>query len=144
MAVRVRSDTGEATPEKRYGVTNWSDYEPALANRGNRTIWFDHVSVKYNWTVAVPVGRRKPGLYSETAIQTCLMIKALFQLPYRATEGLMELLMRLCQRDLPVPDHTHMSRPAGAISVTVPHRPCNGPTHVDSTRLKAGGGGVVR
>jgi hypothetical protein len=98
-------------------VTSWSEYDRSLVNRGNLTIWFDDASIKDNWTPAPPVGRGKPGLYSETAIQTCLTIKALFQLPYRATEGLMKSLMRLCQLDLPVPDHTHMSRRAGEISV---------------------------
>ncbi len=53
-------------------------------------------------------GRRgKPGLYSESAFQTCLTIKALFQLPCRATEGVIKSLMRLCHLVLPVPDHTH-------------------------------------
>lgn len=140
MAVRVRLNTGEATPEQWYGVTNCSDYDRALVNRGNGTIWFDDASIKDNWMAAAPVGRRKPGLFSETAIHTCLTIKALFPLPYRATESLMELLMRLCQRDLRVSDHNHMSRPVSTISV----RPCKGQTHVDSTRLKAVGGVVVR
>jgi len=119
MATRVKPDTGDATSKQRYRVTNWSEYHRSLVNRG------------------------KPGLYSETAIQTCLTIKALFHLPYRATEGLMKSLMRLSQLDLPVPDHTHMSRRAGEISVKIPRRPRKGPTHVvvDSTGLKIFGEG---
>jgi len=51
--------------------------------------------------------------------------------------------MRLSQLDLPVPDHTHMSRRAGEISVKIPRRPRKGPTHVvvDSTGLKIFGEG---
>jgi hypothetical protein len=93
MPARVRPDTGEATSEQRYRVTNWSEYDRSLANRGNLTIWFDDASIKDNWTPAPPVGRGKPRLCSETAIQTCLTTKALFQLPYRATEGLMKSLV---------------------------------------------------
>ena len=64
-------------------------------------------------------------------------------MPYRATEGLIKSLMRLCHLDLPVPDHTHMSRRAGEISVKIPRRPRQGPTHVvvDSTGLKIFGEG---
>jgi len=119
MATRVRPDTAETTSTRRYRVTNWSDYDRSLVSRG------------------------KLGLYSETAIQTCLTIKALFQLPCRATEGLMKSLMRLCQLALPVRDHAHMSRRAGKISVKIPRRPRKGPTHavVDSTGPKIFGEG---
>ena len=143
MAMRVKPETGEVRLKQRYRVTNWSEYDRALVNRGNLTIWFDEASIRDSWTPPRPIGRGKPGLYSETAIQTCLTIKTLFQLPYRATEGLIKSLMRLCHLDLPVPDHTHMSRRAGELSVKIPRRPRQGPTHVvvDSTGLKIFGEG---
>ena len=143
MAMRVKPDTGEVGLKQRYRVTNWSEYDRALVNRGNLTIWFDDASIRDNWTPPPPVGRGKPGWYSEIAIQTCLTVKTLFQLPYRATEGLVKSLMRLCQLDLPVPDHTHMSRRASQLSVQIPRRPRKGPTHVvvDSTGLKIFGEG---
>ena len=77
------------------------------------------------------------------AIQTCLTLKTLFRLPYRATEGLLKSLMRLCALDLPVPDHTHMSRRAATLQVKIPRRPRTGATHVvvDSTGLKIFGEG---
>jgi hypothetical protein len=77
------------------------------------------------------------------AIQTCLTLKTLFRLPYRATEGLLKSLMRLCALNLPVPDHTHMSRRAATLEVKIPRRPRVGATHVvvDSTGLKIFGEG---
>ncbi len=89
------------------------------------------------------MGRGKPGLYSDVAIQTCLTLKTLFRLPYRATEGLLKSLMRLCQLDLPVPDHTHLSRRASTLTVQIPRRPRSGPVPivVDSTGLKVFGEG---
>ncbi len=89
------------------------------------------------------MGRGTPGQYSDMAIQTCLTIKALFQWPYRATEGLVRSLMHLCQLDLPVPDHSYLSRRAAELSVKIPRRPRQGPTHgvVDSTGLKIFGEG---
>ena len=143
MVMRVNPDTGEVGLKQRYRVTNWSEYDRALVNRGNLTIWFDDESLRDSWTPPPPVGRGTPGRYSEIALQTCLTIKGLFQLPYRATEGLVRSLMRLCHLDLPVPDHSYMSRRAAELSVQIPRRPRPGPTHVviDSTGLKIVGEG---
>lgn len=115
MAARAKKDPGTTKPKYRYQVTNWAEYDRALVSRGDLTIWFDAATIKQGWTPPPPVGRGKPGLYSALAIQTCLTLKALFRLPYRATEGLMKSLMRLNGLDLPVPDHTHMSRRAAQL-----------------------------
>ena len=51
--------------------------------------------------------------------------------------------MRLCHLDLPVPDHSYLSRRAAELSVQITCRPRQGPTHgvVDSTGLKIFGEG---
>ena len=95
MAARAKKDPGTAKPKYRYQVMNWAEYDRALVSRGDLTIWFDEATIREGWTPPPPVGRGKPGLYSALAIQTCLTLKTLFRLPYRATEGLMKSLMRL-------------------------------------------------
>ena len=143
MAARTQRDERTAQPKYRYQVKNWAETDRALVNRGNLTIWFDQASIAQSWTPPRPVGRGKPGTYSDLAIQTCLTLKALFRLPYRATEGLLKSLMRLSALDLPVPDHTHMSRRAATLEVQIPRRPRTGATHVmvDATGLKIFGEG---
>ncbi len=143
MTARVKADQGAAKPKYAYRVTNWAEYDRALVNRGDLTIWFDEATIKETWTPPPPQGRGKPGVYSDVAIQTCLTLKTLFGLPYRATEGLLKSLMRLHGLDLPVPDHTHMSRRAAQLCVKIPRRPRKGPVHVvvDSTGLKIFGEG---
>ena len=143
MAARTKRDDSLAKAKYRYQVKNWVEYDRALVNRGNLTIWFDEGSIAKIWTPPRPVGRGKPGSYSDLAIQTCLTLKTLFRLPYRATEGLLKSLMRLCALDLPVPDHTHMSRRAATLEVKIPRRPRTGATHVvvDSSGLKIFGEG---
>ena len=143
MAAKTKIDESTAKAKYRYQVKNWSEYDRALVNRGNLTIWFDEASIAERWTPPRPVGRGKPGTYSDVAIQTCLTLKTLFRLPYRATEGLLKSLMRLCALDLPVPDHTHMSRRAATLEVKIPRRQRVGATHVvvDSTGLKIFGEG---
>ena len=143
MAARAKKDESVAKPKYRYQVKNWAEYDRALVNRGNLTIWFDEASIAASWTPPPPVGRGKPGLYSDVAIQTCLTLKTLFRLPYRATEGLLKSMMRLCALNLPVPDHTHMSRRAATLEVKISRRQRVGATHVvvDSTGLKIFGEG---
>ncbi|WP_049770122.1 IS5 family transposase [Calditerrivibrio nitroreducens] len=138
MAARTKIDERRAKPKYCYREKNWAEYDRALVNRGNLTIGFDEASIAANWTPPRPVGPGKPGLYSDVAIQTCLTLKTLFGLPYRATEGLLKSLMRWCGLNLPVPDHTHMSRRAATLEVKIPRRPRTGATHVviDSTGLK--------
>ena len=131
MAVRTKMDAGTSKPKYRYRVTNWAEYDRALVSRGDLTIWFDEATIKDGWTPPPPVGRGKPGLYSALAIQTCLTLKTLFRLPYRATEGLMKSLMRLNGLDFPVPDHAHMSRRAAWLSVKIFHRPRTGAVPVE-------------
>ncbi|WP_399372374.1 transposase [Thermosynechococcus sp.] len=91
-----------------------------------------------NWTPLPPNGRGRSRLYSDWAIQFCLMIKILSRPPYRAAEGLVNSLMRLCGLNLPVLNHAHLSRQAATLEVKIPHRWRTGAIHVvvDSIGLK--------
>lgn len=131
MAARARKDLGTAEPKCRYQGTNWAEYDRGLVRRGDPTIWFDEETIRGDWTAPPSVGRGKPDLYSRRAIQTCLALKTLLRLRYRATDGLMKSLMRLNGRDLPVPDHTYLSRPAAPLSLKIPRRPRTGAVHVE-------------
>ena len=139
----MKVDAQTNTVKHRYRVRNWSEYDRALVNRGSLTVWFDEESIAKDWTPPRPKGRGKPGTYSDLAIQTRLTIKTLFRLTYRMTEGLMASLMKLNGLDLPVPDHTHMSRRVASLTVAISRRPLKGSIHVvvDSTRLKIFGEG---
>src|SRR4029453_5117112 len=82
--------------------------------------------------------------YSELAILTALTLRGVFRPAVRQTEGLIGSLMRLLGLDLPVPDHTTLSRRAATLEVP---RPRSGrtaePVHllVDSAGLKLCGPG---
>ena len=102
--MRVKPDRGEVGVKQRDWVTDWSEYDKARVNRGSLRIWFDDASSREQWTAQARAA-------SGTAIQTSLTIKALFHLPYRATEALVRsLMMRLGQLDLPMPGHMHLAR----------------------------------
>ena len=52
--------------------------------------------------------------YSSLAILTALTLRAVFRLAYRQAEGLLGSIVDLLGLSLPVPDHTTLSRRAGA------------------------------
>ncbi|MFT4840532.1 MAG: hypothetical protein ACJA0V_003172 [Planctomycetota bacterium] len=64
----------------KYWVSNWSEYDRALIERGNLAIWLTPDAIgKWN---AKPTRRRggQPN-YSDLAIETALTLRLLFQLP---------------------------------------------------------------
>ena len=144
MSTQAKSDgTSERAGKLKYRVQNWSEYDRALVQRGNLTVWFDEDYVKANWK-AKPSGKRgSPMLYSDMAIQILLMLKATFKLTYRTLEGFARSLMELTGIRLSVPDHSNMSRRAKTLTVQIPRKERNEPRHivVDSTGVKIYGEG---
>jgi hypothetical protein len=80
--------------------------------------------------------------YSDLAITTALTLRAVFRLPLRQTEGLISSVLQLLGLDLPVPDHSTLSRRAETLEVLRP-KAGSEPVHllVDSTGLKLCGPG---
>lgn len=124
-----------------YRVTNWPAYEASLRQRGSLTVWFSDDAIQA-WRAAPRITCGGQPRYSAVAIETALTLRALFHLAFRQTEGLIGSLLHLLQLDLPVPDHTTLSRRARTLAV--PIRPqITGPLHllVDSSGLKLSGPG---
>src|ERR1019366_8621591 len=129
-------------PRQRHRVTNWRDYDTALLNRGSLTIWFTDEALA-GWK-AQP--RTTPGgqpHYSNLAIETALTLRAVFRLALRQSEGLIGSIMRMLEIDLPVPDHTTLSRRACGLPVQMPRGNETGELHliVDGAGLKLRGAG---
>ncbi len=92
-----------------YRVRNWPEYEAGLRRRGDLTIWLSEDAIK-TWRApssGEPGGQR---VYANIAIETALTIRMVFHLPLRQTEGFLRSLADHLQVDLPVPDHTTLSR----------------------------------
>ena len=90
--------------------------------------------------------RKTPGgqrYYSDLAIETALTLRAVSRLALRQCEGLIGSIMRLLAIDLPVPDHSPLSRRASGLPVRRQPRTGEGELHliVDSTGLKLRGAG---
>jgi hypothetical protein len=92
--------------KKSYRVTNWRDYKASLVRRGDITFWFsDEVLDAWEHDNA-EVRRGHPFVYSDRAIETLLVLRELFRLPYRQTEGLGRALAKLMGVEVAIPHHT--------------------------------------
>ncbi len=129
-------------PRQRHRVTNWRDYDAALRNRGSLTIWFTEEALA-GWRAQPRTTRGGQPHYSDLAIETALTLRAVFRLALRQSEGVIASIMRMLAIDLPIPDHSTLSRRAFGLPVRQRTRDGDGDLHliVDSTGLKLRGAG---
>src|SRR6476660_10238663 len=109
MPHKYDADCRHHIPRPKRRVTNWSAYNEALRQRGSLTVWFTDAAIAA-WKAAP---RTTPGgqpHYSDLAITTALTLRAVFRLALRQTEGLIGSVLQLLGLDLPVPDHSTLSR----------------------------------
>ncbi|MGD1908323.1 MAG: IS5 family transposase [Leptolyngbyaceae cyanobacterium] len=129
--------------QPQYRIRNWSEYNAGLKLRGSLTFWFDE-SVLASWLIEQPSGRQGASIfYSDLAIETMATVKALYRLAGRQCQGLLISIFELMSIDLPVPDHSTLSRRLGQLSIEMPVRSQQECRHVviDSTGVKVYGEG---
>src|SRR6478609_4980699 len=130
-------------PKQRHRVTNWAEYDAGLRARGSLTVWFTPEAIAA-WRAEPRTSRGGQPSYSDLAIATALTLRAVFRLALRQTEGLIGSVLQLLDLDLPVPDHSTLSRRAETLKLPKPRSGLGcGPVHllVDSTGLKLCGAG---
>ena len=142
MPHKYNADRRHYIPRAHYKVTNWSAYETGRRQRGSLTIWFNEEAVAA-WRAALRTTPGGQARYSDLAVETSLILRAVFHQPLRQTEGLVGSLLELMGLDLPVPDHSTLSRRSRTLTVAPQAQTASGPVHllVDSTGVKLSGPG---
>jgi hypothetical protein len=108
-------------PKALYRVKNWSEYDKALVQRGSITFWMsDDFDTTWLHTGAKQRGSQFD--YSDQAIRVMLTVKEVFHLTNRGVEGFVRSLFRLMNINLPVPDHTPLSKRGKALKVNLPKK----------------------
>jgi hypothetical protein len=138
---KANADRRHHIPKQQDRVTNWSEYDAALRQRGSLTVWFTEEAIAA-WRAEPRTTRGGQPHYSALAITTALTLRAVFRLALRQTEGLIGSVIRLLGLDLAIPDHSTLSRRAETLAVAGPPSSAE-PVHllVDSTGLKLSGAG---
>src|SRR5215211_3818542 len=129
----------------RYRIRNWPQYEAGLKRRGDLTLWLDEAAIA-GWQAPRRITPGGQALYSDLAIELVLILRLVFHLALRQAEGFTSSVLRLLGLDLPVPDHTTLSRRGCVFAKRRPRIVPHGPVHllIDSTGLKLLGNGLLR
>nr|WP_283166191.1 IS5 family transposase [Shewanella fodinae] len=132
-----------AVGKSKHQITNWPEYNRALTKRGSLTFWIDEQAMNH-WCCSKHHGGRGRGFqYSDTAIETALMLKGLFNLPLRALEGFINSVFGLMSVPLKSPGYSCISKRAKTVDIRY-HNPSRGAiAHlvIDATGLKVYGEG---
>lgn len=129
--------------KKPYRVTNWSEYNEGLRQRGDLTVWVTDNALEH-WTAPLRKSPGRQAQYSDLAITICLTLGVVYKQPLRQTQGLMRGIAKLMGLEIAVPDFSTLSRRGRRLN-----QPANlqtrrvEPVHlvVDSTGLKIFGEG---
>ena len=131
----------QSRPKTLYRVKNWSDYEKALVQRGSITFWISDDFEK-TWMYTGEKQRGSQFDYTDQAILMMLMVKEVFHLTNRGVEGFVRSLFQMMKINLPVPDHSTLSKRGKGLKVNLPKKSGQSLNIVmDSTGLKIYGEG---
>jgi hypothetical protein len=76
---KANADRRHHIPKQQDRVTNWSEYDAALRQRGSLTVWFTEEAVAA-WRAEPRTTRGGQPHYSALAITTALTLRAVFRL----------------------------------------------------------------
>ncbi len=142
MPYKLKEPYRHKFPAAEYRVTNWSEYDRWLVQRGDMRFWIDE-EVIADWQAP---RRKTPGgqeTYSNSAIVATLTLGAVYRLRLRQNEGFVRGLFSLMGVGVPIPDHTTLSRRRRTVEVDMHASAHARPTDIvlDSTGLKFYGPG---
>jgi hypothetical protein len=142
-ARKAKAEPENEKAKDKYRVRNWASYNESLKKRGSITLWIDE-DVIHAWKPDPQAPKKRGGQceYTDGAIQCLLMVKNVYHLGYRQTEGFAGSISQLLDVELPIPDYTTLNRRAKVLQVPLLASE-KGPIHVvlDSTGLKVYGEG---
>ena len=134
QALPVQAREAEEVPRSQL-----AEYNEGLRRRGDLTVWFDEEAIA-NW-MADKTG--KPGgqrVYSDMAIETGLVVRMVYKLAYRQTEGFLHSIASLLGLGIEIPDYSTLSRRSRLLrkKLRIPKAASNQPIHlmIDSTGLR--------
>ena len=126
----------------KYRVNNWAEYDRALVQRGDITLWISEDAIA-SWKPAPTGLRGAQRKFSDQAIETALTLRLVFKLSLRQAEGFLRSVLSLMGINFEAPDHTTLSRRSQRLDLALGGLPTNEPIHliVDSTGLSIVGEG---
>ncbi len=126
----------------KYRVSSWAEYDRALVQRGDITLWISADAAE-TWTPGASGKRGGQRKFSDRAIETAVALRLVFHLPLWRAEGFLRSVLSLMALELEAPDHTTVSRRSQQLDIDLRLAATKGPMHliIDSTGLSIIGEG---
>ena len=125
--------------QKKYRVRNWAEYNKALRSRGDLTIWFAEEAIA-NWKADKTTRPGGQQVYSDMAIETGLVVRMVYKLAYRQTEGFLDSIASLLGLGIEIPHYSTFCRRSRTLrkKLRIPKVKSNQPIclMIDSTGLR--------
>jgi len=145
MHKQKKSPSKPTSKGSRYKVRNWNEYNRSLKNRGSITLWMSDDVIE-QWYYKGEKQRGAQFKYSAECIEACCMIRKVYRLGLRQTEGLVESIIGILKLEMDVPHYSVLSRRSKTLKISsVLAKRINKGEHLhivmDSTGLKVYGEG---
>jgi len=105
--------------KRQYRIRNWQHYNKALIERGSLTLWIDTRSTDTWLDHSCPARRGRRRTYTDSAIRCALLIREVYHLPLRSTQGLVRSILRLMKLELPSAHYSTLSRRARSLELSL-------------------------
>jgi hypothetical protein len=103
----------------QYRIRNWRDYNKALISRGSLTLWIDTRATDTWLDHSCPARRGRRRTYTDAAITCALLLREIYHLPLRSTQGLVRSILHLMQVELPTAHYSTLSRRARSLELSL-------------------------
>lgn len=123
--INNKINTTKGKKKNKYKVRNWREYNQALVDRYNVTLWVKKgIADVWREGNKIIIRRKRkvgsPKTYSDAAIESLSTIKELFHLTYRGIEGFgKSIFNRILQAKIKIPDFSTINRRQKTLKVTV-------------------------
>ena len=108
----------KATKGSGYKIINWSEYNQALKQRGSLDVWIAD-EVEQQWYYEGENQRGAQYQYSDNCIEMACLIREVYHLGYRQTQGFLESLIARLGWKVKVPDYTVINRRCKRLHIEV-------------------------
>jgi hypothetical protein len=127
--------------KQQYRIRNWRQYNRALIGRGSLTLWIDTRSTNTWLDHSCPHRKGRRRTYTDAAILCALLLREVYHLPLRSTQGLVSSVLKMMQVELPAPHYSTLCRRARSLHLclTAPKKISH--LVIDSSGLKVYGEG---
>jgi hypothetical protein len=122
MPNKYPNKKGWKIPKQRHKISNWSEYNEALRQRGNIEIWLSDDAIE-NWYEPKKenTGKGADQKYTDYAILACHEIRQVYKLPLRQSEGFINSIFKLMKLSIKCPSFSCLSKRLKQLDIKCPH-----------------------